>query len=139
MDILDIFLDILLKPPQTYIGLFFLLVPCQGTGDIMYPYPFCVCLCVWRRVVLLYFCVPFGSHVYILTAGKLMFSQASVILFTGGGGGLCVARQGGHGTGKTGNLVLTFSRQGKHREFGFGTGKNFETQGKCFSVTQGKF
>ena len=43
--------------------------------------------------------------------------------------------QGGHGTGKTGNLVLTFSRQGKHREFCFGTGKNFETQGKYFSVT----
>ena len=46
--------------------------------------------------------------------------------------------QGGHGTGKTGNLVLTFSRQGKHREFCFGTGKNFDTQGKYFSVTQGK-
>ena len=46
--------------------------------------------------------------------------------------------QGGHGTGKTGNLVLTFSRQGKHREFCFDTGKNFETQGKYFSVTQGK-
>ena len=42
-------------------------------------------------------------------------------------------------TGKTGNLVLTFSRQGKHWEFCFGTGKNFETQGKYFSVTQGKF
>ena len=28
-----------------------------------------------------------------------------------------VVLQGGHGTGKTGNLVLTFSRQGKHREF----------------------
>ena len=25
--------------------------------------------------------------------------------------------QGGHGTGKTGNLALNFSRQGKHREF----------------------
>ena len=49
----------------------------------------------------------------------------------------CV-RQGGHGTGKTGNLVLTFSRQGKHREFCFDTGKNSETQGKYFSVTQGK-
>ena len=47
-------------------------------------------------------------------------------------------KQGGHGTGKTGNLVLTFSRQGKHREFCFNTGKNFETQGKYFSVTQGK-
>ena len=46
--------------------------------------------------------------------------------------------QGGHGTGKTGNLVLTFSRQGKHREFCFDTGKNFETQEKYFSVTQGK-
>ena len=46
--------------------------------------------------------------------------------------------QGGHGTGKTGNLVLTFSSQGKHREFCFDTGKNFETQGKYFSVTQGK-
>ena len=46
--------------------------------------------------------------------------------------------QGGHGTGKTGNLVLTFSRQGKQREFCFDTGKNSETQGKYFSVTQGK-
>ena len=46
--------------------------------------------------------------------------------------------QGGHGTGKTGNLVLTFSRQGKHREFCFDTGKNSETQGKYFSVTRGK-
>ena len=40
--------------------------------------------------------------------------------------------QGGHGTGKTGNLVLTFSRQGKHREFCCNTGKFFETQGKYF-------
>ena len=47
-------------------------------------------------------------------------------------------RQGGHGTGKTGNLVLTFSRQGKHREFCCDTGKNLDTQGKYFSVTQGK-
>ena len=37
--------------------------------------------------------------------------------------------RGGHGTGKTGTLVLTFSRQGKHREFCFDTGKIFETQG----------
>ena len=41
-------------------------------------------------------------------------------------------------TGKTGNLVLTFSRQGKHREFCFDPGKNSETRGKYFSVTQGK-
>ena len=40
--------------------------------------------------------------------------------------------QGGHGTGKTGNLVLTFSRQGKHREFCCNTGNFFETQGKYF-------
>ena len=32
--------------------------------------------------------------------------------------------------GKTGNLVLTFSRQGKHREFCSDTGKNLLTQGK---------
>ena len=41
--------------------------------------------------------------------------------------------QDGHGTGKTGktgNLVLTFSRQGKHREFCSDTGKNLLTQGK---------
>ena len=38
--------------------------------------------------------------------------------------------QGGHGTGKTGNSVLTFSRQGKHREFCSDTGKNLLTQGK---------
>ena len=41
--------------------------------------------------------------------------------------------QGGHGTGKTGktgNLVLTFSRQGKHRELCSDTGKNLLTQGK---------
>ena len=51
---------------------------------------------------------------------------------------LALSSQGGHGTGKTRNLVLTFSRQGKHREFCFDTGKKFETQGKYFSVTQGK-
>ena len=47
----------------------------------------------------------------------------------------CTLRQGGHATGKTGktgNLVLTFSRQGKHREFCCNTGKTIETQGKYF-------
>ena len=43
--------------------------------------------------------------------------------------------QGGHGTGKTGNLILDFSRQGKHREFCCDTGKIFETQGKKFDCT----
>ena len=38
--------------------------------------------------------------------------------------------QGGHGTGKTGNLVLTFSRHGKHKEFYSDTGKKLLTQGK---------
>ena len=28
-----------------------------------------------------------------------------------------VMNQGGHGAGKTGNLAVNFSRQGKHREF----------------------
>ena len=43
---------------------------------------------------------------------------------------LKMVAQGGHGTGKTGNLVLTFSRQGKHSEFCSDTGKNLLTQGK---------
>ena len=30
---------------------------------------------------------------------------------------LGVNEQGGHGTGKTGNLAVNFTRQGKHREF----------------------
>ena len=41
--------------------------------------------------------------------------------------------QGGHGTGKTGNLAVNFSRQGKHMEFSkfiFYTGKIVPTQGK---------
>ena len=38
--------------------------------------------------------------------------------------------QGDHDAGKTGNLVLTFSRQGKHREFFSDTGKNLLTQVK---------
>ena len=37
--------------------------------------------------------------------------------------------QGGHGTGKTGNLAVNFSRQGKHREF---SKFNFFTQGKLW-------
>ena len=39
-------------------------------------------------------------------------------------------KQGGHATGKTGNLVINFSRQGKHREFSSNTGKIVATQGK---------
>ena len=42
-------------------------------------------------------------------------------------------QQGGHGTGKTGNLFLTFSRQGKHREFCSDTEK-FANTGKIFGV-----
>ena len=37
--------------------------------------------------------------------------------------------QGGHSTGKTGNLVITFSRQKKHRKFRYNTGKIWTTQG----------
>ena len=45
---------------------------------------------------------------------------------------IAIYYQGGHDTGKTGNLVLTFSRQGKHREFCCDTGKKLETQGNYF-------
>ena len=50
----------------------------------------------------------------------------------GGRGGLyaCYQVQGGHGTEKTENLVLTFSRQGKHGEFSSDMGKKLPTQGK---------
>ena len=37
--------------------------------------------------------------------------------------------QGGHGTEKTGNLIINFSRQGKHRQFRYKTGKNWTRQG----------
>ena len=37
--------------------------------------------------------------------------------------GRLLVEQGGQGTGKTGNLVLTFSRQGKHRNFVLTQGK----------------
>ena len=41
--------------------------------------------------------------------------------------------QGGHGTGKTGNLVLTFSRQGNHREF-CSNREKFANTGKIFEL-----
>ena len=57
--------------------------------------------------------------IILVGTGHLNFKQVSRKLV-----------QGGHDTGKTGNLVLTFSRQGKHWEFGSDTGKNLLTQGK---------
>ena len=48
--------------------------------------------------------------------------------------------QGGHGTGKTGNLDVNFSRQGKHREFdklNFLHRENFGSTGKILSIQQG--
>ena len=78
----------------------------------------------------------------LLLAAREGNNFRSVCLFIGGGGvgqiPLSGGRQGGHGTGKTGNLVLTFSRQGKHREFCCDTGKIFETQGKYFILAQGE-
>ena len=41
--------------------------------------------------------------------------------------------------GKQGIWFLIFPDREKHREFCFDTGKNFETQGKYFFVTQGKY
>ena len=45
--------------------------------------------------------------------------------------------QGGHGTGKTGNLAVNFSRQGKHRElskFNCLHRKNCGTTGKILKI-----
>ena len=45
--------------------------------------------------------------------------------------------QGGHGTGKTGNLAVNFSRQGKHREFSkfnFLHGENCGNTGKILKI-----
>ena len=45
--------------------------------------------------------------------------------------------QGGHGTGKTGNLAVNFSRQGKHREFSkfiFLHGENGTNTGKILKI-----
>ena len=47
--------------------------------------------------------------------------------------------QGGHGTGKTGNLVISFSRQGKHREFKSNTGKICTAQGKNWIIFRCRF
>ena len=82
------------------------------------------------RVKVVYFQPFFESSIICINSYLLLNIRANMAPFED--------QQGGHGTGKTGNLVLTFSRQGKHREFCFDTGKNFETQGKYFSVTQGK-
>ena len=80
-------------------------------------------------------------HSYDSTCSVITFLGSEVHRISSAGFVDILLIQGGHGTGKTGktgNLVLTFSRQGKHREFCFDTGKNSETQGKYFSVTQGK-
>ena len=45
--------------------------------------------------------------------------------------------QGDHGTGKTGNLAVNFSRQGKHREFikfNFLRGENCANTGKILKI-----
>ena len=47
------------------------------------------------------------------------------------------SRQGGHGTGKTGNLAVNFSRQGKHRElskFNFLHRENCGNTGKILKI-----
>ena len=48
-------------------------------------------------------------HTRVLQSTQVLHVNNKVFIFE--------QKQGGHGTGKTGNLVLTFSRQGKHREF----------------------
>ena len=61
----------------------------------------------------------------IYTNKSLFKYVTSVVLYKYTG--INTLEQGGHGTG---NLVLTFSRQGKHGEFCSDTGKNLLTQGK---------
>ena len=46
----------------------------------------------------------------------------------------CILFQGGHSTGKTGNLVLTFSRHGKHWGIWFGHREKFANTGKIFGL-----
>ena len=50
---------------------------------------------------------------------------------------LILLAQGGHGTGKTGNLAVNFSRQGKHREFSkfkFLHRENYGNTGKILKI-----
>ena len=70
-------------------------------------------------------CMCFRKDLYVLWVRVCCQHSPILYMFQEGS-------QGGHVTGKTGNLVLTFSRQGKHREFCCNTGKIFETQGKYF-------
>ena len=66
------------------------------------------------------------NHLLVICGVKFNAICLSICIF--------ILYQGGHGTGKTGNLVLTFSRQGKHREFCSDTGKKLLTQGKYLTV-----
>ena len=78
---------------------------------------------------------PLGKYSSIGKAESKCFTMRKVILFVSRL--QCLYQeilQGGHGTGKTGNLVLTFSRQGKHREFCSDKGKNLLTQGNIWTV-----
>ena len=71
-------------------------------------------------------CFNFGKIAGILFSHNLTVAPFKFISIV-----LCVTPfkhfQDGYGTGKTGNLVITFSRQGKHREFRYSTGKIWTT------------
>ena len=51
------------------------------------------------------------TYIFVRTVARCVTGQCQqIVLFA-------LLLQGGHGTGKTGNLTVNFSRQGKHREF----------------------
>ena len=94
-------------------------------------------LCIFKNTSKL--ANPLVSCMGILYSYHDVIQQLPVILVevTALFSSLCsLLHQGGHGTGKTGNLAVNFSRQGKYREFSkliFYTGKIVATQGKfCY-------
>ena len=61
----------------------------------------------------------------------------NIVAFEGPCARFIILIQGGNGTGKTGNLAVNFSRQGKHREFSkfnFLHRKNCANTGKILKI-----
>ena len=74
--------------------------------------------------------IPRKCWMYLF-AVKKESKRILTILATG------TVNQGGHGTGKTGNLAVNFSRQGKHREcskFNFLHWENCANTGKILKI-----
>ena len=58
--------------------------------------------------------IPMSWHTLVLPPNKMTGTMKPLVFFYLK---KKILVQGGHGIGKTGNLGLTFSRQGKRREF----------------------